>query len=297
MKSSPVLLNVPAASASSFDIRHEKTAYFANPWHYHPELELALVMKSNGIRFVGDAIEPFGAGDLVLLGPYLPHYWRNALSYYQQPEAEAAEAIILRFRSDFLGKPLWELPELRHIRQLVQQADYGLHFEPDVAAEIQPELQALVNVQGAERIAQWLRIFEKLAHRPHRQLSRQKYVRQPSAKRNGDRISRVMEYLQEHLTQPISVSDVAQLSCMNEAAFCRYFKAQTGKTFVQLLTELRVATACRRLMEGDAPVAEIAYESGFESIPHFNLQFKRITGFAPTQYRTLHQPTNQSNRS
>ena len=42
-------------------------------WHYHSQYELLYITKSTGIRFVGDSVTHFEAGDLVLVGPYLPH--------------------------------------------------------------------------------------------------------------------------------------------------------------------------------------------------------------------------------
>jgi hypothetical protein len=91
----PRLLKV--ANAHSLDIRHERGTHFANPWHYHPELELNLILAGEGIRFVGDSVAPFGPGELVLLGPHLPHLWQSRL-----PAAgpEQAEAVILRLCPD-----------------------------------------------------------------------------------------------------------------------------------------------------------------------------------------------------
>ena len=95
------LLKVLENNTASFDIRYEKVPYFDNPWHYHPELELTLITKSQGTRFVGDNIERFKEGDLVLLGSNLPHYWRNDSLHYTPNSTEMAEAMILRFRLDF----------------------------------------------------------------------------------------------------------------------------------------------------------------------------------------------------
>ena len=46
-------------------------------WHHHPELELTLTMNSRGLRFIGDQVAQNDDGDLVLLGPNLPHTWAS----------------------------------------------------------------------------------------------------------------------------------------------------------------------------------------------------------------------------
>ena len=66
----------PGASWALLDRRLDDGIPFQ--WHYHPEFELTLTLNSRGQRYIGDSIAPYGDGDLVLLGPNLPHTWNSA---------------------------------------------------------------------------------------------------------------------------------------------------------------------------------------------------------------------------
>jgi len=53
-----------------------------NRWHYHPEIELVYFKKGTGTQFIGDSISLFLTGDIVLVGPNLPHYWQFDDSFF-----------------------------------------------------------------------------------------------------------------------------------------------------------------------------------------------------------------------
>lgn len=279
------LLRVQNSHAASFDVRYEEASVFHNPWHYHPELELTLILESKGVRFVGDSIEVFEAGDLVLLGANLPHYWRNDPAYYHAESTLKARAIILRFKLDLWGMAFLNAPEMKEIRDLFQQAARGIHFAPKQVAVIQPLLFQLLNAKDGERIRLWVHIFEHLAAAPsYRLLSQISFVNSHPS-RDSQRIQKVLTYVQEHLSDPITLEEVAASINMNVSAFCRYFKQQTNKTFIQLVNELRVNNACRLLLSSDLDVGQIAFECGFNTVSHFNAIFKKQTGLNPGEHR------------
>src|ERR1700730_1970414 len=85
-------------------------------WHYHPEYELAYVVSSEGTRFVGDSIQPYRPGDLVLLGPNLPHCWDD------EPHADGVslpELIVIQFNQNCFGEGFLSLAEAAPIKRLL----------------------------------------------------------------------------------------------------------------------------------------------------------------------------------
>ncbi len=108
----PTLIQVPSYDNLSFRVSHEEVSYFYNPLHYHDELELTLIVKGTGTRFIGDHIEPFKSGDLILVGPNLAHCWKNDSQYFEADSKLIAESIVVQFTENFAGNSFFELPEL-----------------------------------------------------------------------------------------------------------------------------------------------------------------------------------------
>jgi hypothetical protein len=70
----PVYKNVPESAEYSFLYKDETFDYFPLPPHFHNQYELIYVIKSNGIKIIGDFAGSYNTGDLVLIGPGLPYY-------------------------------------------------------------------------------------------------------------------------------------------------------------------------------------------------------------------------------
>jgi len=281
----PKLLKVEENNTASFDIRNEKVPYFDNPWHYHPEIELTLITKSKGTRFVGDNVERFKEDDLVLLGSNLPHYWRNDALYYKPNSTEMAEAMILRFSLDFLGKPLLLIPEMYAVKQLIEEASQGISFGQITSDRVKPFLQKMHLAKGIDPLINFLEICKILSQAKDRRVLSKKIFGESNPMNDSDRMNQVLNYIHLHLQENITLETVSNLANMNATAFCRYIKAKTNKTFIELLNDIRIAYACRLLLDGPRNISEICYDCGFNNLTHFNYIFKKITGTNPTNYR------------
>ena len=102
---------------------------------------------------------------------------------------------------------------------------------------------------------------------------------------DGDRINHIYNYVREHFQQELPLEVIASEIAMTVPAFCRYFKKHTQKTFTQFVNEFRIVHACKLLSEEQMSVADVCFECGFNNFSHFNRQFKKVTGFSPTQYK------------
>lgn len=94
-----------------------------------------------------------------------------------------------------------------------------------------------------------------------------------------------IEYINNHYGENITVSDIAKRSYLSPSYFKSLFKYFTSKTFVEYLTDVRISHAAILLRQTDMKVIDIAYETGFNYVNHFNRVFKQIMNVTPLQYR------------
>ncbi|GAB3327202.1 AraC family transcriptional regulator [Larkinella ripae] len=281
----PDRLLVPQQPYRSFDLRHERLAFFTNPWHFHPEIELNYVVSSAGMRFIGHSIERFSAGEIILLGSNLPHYWKNDAVYSEGGNSRPAEAIVVRFAPHFAGETFWEMPETKPIHRLLSRAGVGLKLLDPLRAEVGRQLERLVEQEGLIQLTSLLHILDQIARSEAVEPISPTYVPSQQLIRQSERLSRVIGHLMQRVDAPFSLSDIAELANMNPAAFCRYFKSQMGQTMTQFVTDLRIRYACDLLTRSDESITLVSEQAGFENVSYFVQAFRKKQGITPARFR------------
>lgn len=251
---------------------------FEFKWHYHPEYELTLIEKGNGKRLVGDSYETFEEGDLVLVGPELPHTWVST-----EAAQGGATATVIQFSEDFIGSFL-QHQEFLCLKGLLAKAKRGLFFPQQGATPLAEQVKGLAAQYGIEKITGLLNILNQLAGQKA-QLLASPYFQPVRGQENERRINMVCRYVQKHSTSQISLPEAARLIHLSESAFCKFFKRATGKTFSDYVNDIRIGHACHLLTESDLPIGAIAHDAGFETLSYFNRIFLKKKGLRPTEFR------------
>jgi AraC-like DNA-binding protein len=227
---------------------------------------------------VGDHHENFSSGDLVLIGPGLPHTWVSDNSIKGK-----LEAVVIQFTTAFIDQ-FTAMEELAGIRKLLLQANQGSFFITKNATVLIEQIKGLPDKKTVEKITGLLTTLHELSKLKSTALASSFY--QPlKGKENESRINKVCQFVQKNASEHLTIHKAAALIHLSPGAFCKFFKRITGKTFSDYVNDIRIANVCNQLMATDKQVAEIAYSNGFETITYFNRMFLKKKGVRPGEYR------------
>lgn len=253
---------------------------FEAPWHFHPEYELTYIQESGGVRFVGDSVMDFEKGDLVLLGPNLPHCWKNMNS-----DHEMARSIVVQWKDDVLSQKWLDTNEFMAIRKLIILSSRGIKFDNKIVEKVQPMLNKMMVQTPFEKLITLLQILDLLAKAKDLQLLTGDNFTAKLNNKSNARINIIHNFVRENYQRKITLEEVSKLVSMSEEPFCRFFKKTFNKSFFTFLNEYKIKLACKLLIESDQHVAEIAFRSGYESLPFFYRQFNKFIGCSPLTYQ------------
>ena len=280
----PKLEKVFSNYYSSIAVKREITPFMDYPLHYHPEFEIIFVEKSYGIRLMGNHIGNFSDGDLMFISPNLPHVWKNDNDFYQDNKNLFVDVYVIHFREDALKEGFFDLPEFEHFKKLFLAGQQGMLIK---GADKQKIVELIKNVYGSsgfDRLVFFLKTLDTIAKTDDYELLSNQGFTNSLSNADSERINKVMNFLMNKYNREIELSEIASLINMNKSSFCRYFKSRTHKTCSQFLNEIRIAHACKFLVNSNMNISEICYETGYNNISHFNRQFKLITSKTAKKY-------------
>jgi AraC-like DNA-binding protein len=251
------------------------------PWHCHVEVELILTVQSQGYRIVGDNIRSLHNGDMVLVGPNLPHVYQHTDRFSAAP---APHCLLLQFE-ERVWSGLLELPAMRPVERLLRRTVNGLDITGQTREQAAALLFGMLKARGPRRIAQFLTLLDVLAQSRTCTPIASPGFTASLVPHEQERISRVCQFIDANYHRPLRIGEAAKIAHLSEGAFSRFFRAHIGKTFPNFVNDLRVGRACRLLSETDKNITEIALACGYQNISNFNRQFLQLRQVSPRAFR------------
>ena len=246
-------------------------------WHFHPEFEIVFIDGADGNRYVGRHSSPFKKNDLVMIGSYIPHL------NFDYGIKTPYEKIVIHIGKDFLREASEHTPEFEPISRLFKESKRGIAFGSDTKGRIGPRVMSLANLSGVEQFMELLNILYALEEASDKEFLHEKEVKNQYTSKDSNRLDRIYSFVDKNYQRRISIEEIASLSNLSPAAFCRYFKKMTRLTFTQFVNHYRVDKAKKMLLSGEN-VTNSCYACGFDSLSYFNRTFKRVTGSNPSSF-------------
>lgn len=270
-------------STASFTIETEEISGPHVISHNHPEIEIVQINQGEGQLQVGNLKVNYKAGNVFILGPNLSHCWQIS------DEVKGQEMNLLQFSADFWGKGFLHLPENDAIRELLNLAEYGIRLPIECEPAFSILFDHTLNSSESSKIIGLLEVLIFLSKTKGLQfLLNENKLHIQGQPTNLPKIGVALQYIQNNFKNTITLRAVAALLTMNQNYFCRYFKSQTGKTFVEYLTEIRVRHACGLILDKKMNLKQICSQSGFNNMTSFHKAFKKITKTSPLEFQKEH---------
>lgn len=283
----PHFHKVPIPEESTFNIRYDIKPDFGTIWHYHPELELHYVVKGEGVRIIGESVNNFSNGEVILLGENLPHQWHCKKEFLEENNYAGVEAIVIQFQANFLGEKILSMEDSSELKHLYEKAKRGLLIKGKTRNLITALMTESTKAKKLDKITKLLTILNILS-----ESSEYEFITSTPnfccfSEYETERINRVSEFTLLNYSKQITLDEVASISNLTTTSFCRYFKLMTNKTYNDFLCEVRINQACRFLINDKQTINQISDRCGFNTLSNFYKQFKKIKGTSPQNFKKL----------
>ena len=269
----------------------KKTAadQFHGAYHHHPEIQLEYVVSGSGVQIIGDQYSRFKEGDLVLLGPKLPHLRKFTPIQADKESTESFEVITLIFSLDLFSTAMLSIPEFQHIQRLMLSSKRGIKIKGAAKKKVIKLILESLTAPPLKQINLLLIILDTIG----RSNSLEYFLTEPKEsilnENHSNRIADIYAYSLENFRDTITIKEIARVANLSEHSFCRYFKRAFKKPFSHFMAEIRINYASTLLNETDRSISEICLESGFNNFANFNKWFRRIQNCTPSEYRKKYQ--------
>lgn len=269
---------------SSFFIGIFQDTLEKSTWHYHNGFEINFILEGVGKRIIGDSIESFFPGDMIFIGQNMPHVWL-ADKHMESPSGRYLETAYLQFDMTVLPDKLLSLPEFKSVSKALRLAERGMKINDQTLNEVSELMLEMPYMEKFQQMMHFYKILDIIGRSTTIELLvSEEYARKRFTTGNR-RIATIHEHMMIHYREKIDLDEMADLVSMAKGSLCRFFKSQMGMTIFEYLNQIKIELSCNLLRNPDLSILDVAFDSGFNNLSHFNKQFKKVTGQTPSEYR------------
>lgn len=255
------------------------------PMHWHEEMEVIRVQAGRGLVFIDGKRLEVSQGDILVVNPYLLHSVARL-----DGEVMSIESVVFNLR--MLESSIADACTVKYLAPLINRT----HLCERIISTAHPDynvfnenmttlLMACNDRQEGYELAVKANLMWLFYHFYNKGLVRRKTV-EDEEKYSGV-LKTALDYIQKHLSEQLTVADIAATCGYSETYMMKLFKKMTGYTCVEYVNSYRLKECAERLLSSKDKILDIAYECGFNHISYFNLQFRKVYGMTPKEYRAM----------
>lgn len=270
---------IPKPDFDALIFQEDKGLLFFDKLHQHEEIQVSFIVEGEGTLIVGDTINYYEKGDVIVIGSHIPHVFKSDTT-----TSQTSHMLTLFFTERSFGSAFFSLEELKDTTPFFKRSKQGFKATSHKKM-IASQFDSLKNASKLQRFIILLELLQLLSKSSYTSLSSFIYNKSYTAI-EGNRMRDVFEYTMNNFDKDISLTSISEVANMTKNAFCKYFKKRTNKTYITFLNELRIEHACKFLSSNkDLSIAEIAELTGYHNISNFNRQFKAVKLMSPSLFK------------
>lgn len=252
-------------------------------WHYHPQYELHYIKDTNGTVYIGDFVGKFVPGQLVLVGPNLPHNWVSSL---REGLHSRERSWALVFEQEIIHTILSTFPSENKVLKLLKDSRRGIQFNGNTE-RIVDLMRQFQDLKGLSRIGIFLQLVHEMAEHPNKIfLASHSVITDQLDYIQSEKIDNILDYINNNSDKQITLEDIGKEFSSTASSISRYFKKKTGVNVINYLNRLRITKACFLLQSTTLSVKEISEQVGFSNSSYFIKMFSEQKKITPKQFRT-----------
>lgn len=261
--------------------------YFTSvPPHWHNEFEISYVLKGGAEFFCGEEHFCSAEGDIILLSPNMLHAVYSCGKQEQRYDTIVFSGKMLGAEEDSRCAAECIRPLVngsRGITARISRSDRNYTALADCTQSIFFCAKANTPQHDLLLKSELLKLFWLLEQNGYlypkaRQESGQEALIRP-----------IIGYIHAHFREKLSIEQLAQLAHLSKSYFMSCFRKTAGIGAMELVLQLRIQSACEKLVSTDETITSVAFQSGFENLSNFNRQFRKRVGCTPAEFRRLNR--------
>lgn len=263
--------------------RYERGAF---TWHWHPEIELTLVMEGQISYQVNDQIYQLHAGEGLFCNS-------NALHTGHMINGQDCYYISTTFHPRIIYGFEGSILQQEFVNPMTAEGTYAsFTFHPDTPwqAHILDSLHKIYQLYLEHPASFEMQVQQQLSSiwlSLYNQVNQTEYKSVHGAKtgRDIERLRNILSFIQEHYSEKITLEDISEQINICKSECCRFFKRHMNESLFDYLMYYRVEKSLPLLAENSLSITEIAERAGFSSSGYFSRVFREQMHCSPTQYR------------